>query len=166
MLCMSLTTHQKSCLVFYDLIFFCHGIFRTDNTVITLIGISAGPTADQGSVDLTDSPVIGIAEQWKYMHQIMFFCKLCIWALGKMISGYMVLFIIVFRYIAKRCQIFLILFLIFFTDFMKNFVYQPHIKVSVQIKNLSHFYKSYHKQISHKLLKLLHRRMIRQQRRQ
>ena len=78
---MAFPAHQVSFFVFYDLVFFCQRILGANHAVVTFVRISAGSAADQSAVDLTDSPVVGIAEKRQHMHQIMFLGKFCIRAL-------------------------------------------------------------------------------------
>ena len=98
------------------------------------------------------------------MHQIIFFRKFRIRALCKMVSGGMVLFIVWLRYAAETRRMLCVLFSISCPHFLKNLVDQPHIKTSIQINDLSQFYKSCHKQLCDKLLQFFYWRMVRKQR--
>ena len=55
-------THQKSSFILYDLICFCHWIFRPDHAIVASVGVPASTAADQRSMKLTHSPIVGIAE--------------------------------------------------------------------------------------------------------
>ena len=79
-------THQKSSFILYDLICFCHRIFRPDHAIVASVGVPASTAADQHSMKLTHSPIVGIAEKREHVHQTVLFRKFRIRALRKMVS--------------------------------------------------------------------------------
>ena len=48
----------KSIFIFYNFIFFCHRILRSNHAIIAFVGISASTMSNQSSMNLADSPII------------------------------------------------------------------------------------------------------------
>lgn len=97
-------THQKSSFILYDLICFCHRIFRPDHAIVASVGVPASTAADQRSMKLTHSPIVGIAEKREHVHQTVLFRKFRIRALRKMVSRSMVLFVVRLGDVAEACR--------------------------------------------------------------
>ncbi len=154
----------KSGFILYDLIFLSHRIFRPDHAVVASVGVPAGAAAEQGTVKLAHSPVVGIAEKRQHLHQIVLFRKFRIWALRKMVSRGTFFLVVRLGYIAEAHRMLRVQLAVPFPHSLEDLVDQPHVKAAVQVKNLSRLYKSRHKKARDKLLQFLCRRMVRQQR--
>ena len=97
-------THQKSSFILYDLICFCHRIFRPDHAIVASVGVPASTAADQRSMKLTHSPIVGIAESGSTCIKPCFFANS---AFGHCVKWYlrsMVLFVVRLGDVAEACR--------------------------------------------------------------
>ena len=93
---MSFLADEKSSLIGYGFVFLCDRIITADHKIIAKLAVSAGATADQLPMNLTNAEEITVAHQRQHMEKTMLFCKLRVRALGEMISGSVMFFVIGF----------------------------------------------------------------------
>ena len=159
-----LSADQKSAFICNCLILSCYRILIPNHKIITYIAVSACAASDQLSMELFYPKEIAVAQKRQDVEQIMLLRELRIRTLCKMIPGGMMLPVIRLIHIKKPFRVFLCILPVTLSNFLKNLINQPHIPRPVQIKDLPKFCELLHKQVLHKVLQFLYRRMIRKRR--
>ena len=89
-----LPADQEALFIRYGFIFFCDGVFASNDQIVAYIAVSASAAADQCPMDLTDSEEVAVAQERKYMEKPVLLSKLCVGALCEAVACRMMLFVV------------------------------------------------------------------------